>query len=82
MIMQDKKIKGVRVLSHRQVLSISYLGRWPPDHISDVKPLFHSTHYEQSLCNLEAMLYLKILMHVNPLQNFEKIKKIPGFVGR
>ena len=57
---------GVRVLSRRQALSISDLDLRLPDHISNVKPLFHSTHYEQSLCNLESMMHLKSLMHANP----------------
>ena len=64
---QKKKERGDRVLSCRQVLSISDLDLWLPDHVSDVKHLFYSTQYEQSLCNLEAILNLKSLMHVNPL---------------
>ena len=58
---------GVRVLNRRQFLSISDIDLLLPDHISDVKPLFHFTHYEQSLCNLESMMFLKSLMHANPL---------------
>ena len=65
MNMQGQKIeRGVCVFGHRQVLSISDLDLWLPDHISGFEPLFHSTHYEQSLYNLEAMLYLKSQMHV------------------
>ena len=76
MTMQGQKNEiGVRVLSRRQVLHISDLDLWLPDHISDVKPLFYSTYYDQSLCNLESMMYLKSLMHANPLENFEKIKE-------
>ena len=63
----SKNERGVHVLSHSQVLSISDLDLWLPDHISDVKPLFYSTRYEQSLCTLEAMMYLKSPMHVNPM---------------
>ena len=64
---RSKNEIGVRVLSQRQVLIISDLDLCLPDHISDVKPMFYSTHYEQSLCNLESIMYLKPLMHSNPL---------------
>ena len=64
---RSKNKNDVRVLSRRQVLSISDLDLRLPDHISDVKPMFHSTHHEQSFCNLEAMMYLKSLMNANPL---------------
>ena len=57
---RSKNEKGVRVLSRRQVLSISDLALRLPDHISDVKPMFHTTHYTQSLCNLEPMMYINI----------------------
>ena len=35
-----------------------------------------------AMCNLEAMLYLKSLMHVTHPKIWKKNKKIPGFVGR
>ena len=64
---RSKNEIGGRVLSRRQVLSISDLYLWLPDHISDVRPLFRFWHYEQLLCNLESMMFLKYLMHANPL---------------
>ena len=59
--------RGIRVLSHRQVLSMCGLDLLSQGHISYLKPLFYYTHHDQSFCNLEAMMYLKSLMHVYPL---------------
>ena len=69
---RSKNERGVRVLSRRQVLSISDIDLWLPYHISDVKPLYYFRHYEQPLCNPEAMLYLKSLMHVTHLKILKK----------
>ena len=79
----QKNERGVRVLSvFRQVLSISDLDLWLPDHISDVKHLFYSRHYEQPLCNLESMLYLKSPMHVTHPKIWKIIIKKPWFCGQ
>ena len=71
--MRSQKMKEVFAFwAVDKFLSISDLDLWLPDHISDAKPLFYSRHYDQPLCNLEAMLYLKSLMHVNNLKIWKK----------
>ena len=79
---RSKNERGIRVLSHSQVLSMCDLDLWPQGHISYLKPLFYSTHHDQSLCNLGAMMYLKSLMHVYPLLKKKKKKKNPWFCGQ
>ena len=63
---RSKNERGIHVLSHGQVLSISDLDLWPQGHISYLKPLFNSTHHDQSLFISEAIVYQKSLMHVYP----------------
>ena len=70
-----KNERGISVLSYRQFLSMCDLDLWPQGHISYLKPLFYSKHHDQSVCNLEAMMYLKSLMHVYPLLKKWKNKK-------
>ena len=68
----DPKNESISVLSYRQVISMCDLGLWPQGHINYLKPLFYSKHHDQSVFNLEAMMYLKSLMHVYPLLKNEK----------
>ena len=64
---RSKNERVIHVLSYGQVRSISDLGRRPQGHTSYLKPLFYSTHHDQSMFISEAIVYLKSLMHVYPL---------------
>ena len=54
---------GVNKLAFKSINIINIL----QGHIGSLEPWFYSTHFEQSLFNLEAIMYLKSLMHVYPL---------------